>query len=149
MAIKRILVATDFDESSKHALQLALELQTKFQAELTLVHVWELPSFGYMEVVPIPEEVLNQISKAAEVRMAALVASIEGQCPNTKSLVKMGNVHSEVLRVVAETGADLLVLGTHGRRGLQRALLGSVAEKLVRTSPIPVLTVHGGQDRHQ
>lgn len=144
MAIfKHILVATDFGDSSTQALQLAVELAGKLGAELTLAHIWEFPSYGYMEAVPLPVDLGQQIEKAAEARMKAMIASIKDRCPNTKSIVKMGLVGPDLLELVEKLRPDLVVTGTHGRRGLKRAVLGSVAEKLVRTSPVPVLTVHG------
>lgn len=141
---KHILVATDFGESSTQALQLAVELSSNLGAELTLVHIWEYPSYGYMGVVPMPMDLGDQISKAAEACMATTVAKIKDRCPNVKTVVKMGLVGADLIHIVEERRPDLVVLGTHGRRGLKRAMLGSVAEKLVRTSPVPVLTVHGG-----
>ncbi len=149
MAIfKHILLATDFGESSNQALRVATELASQFEAKLTLVHIWEFPRYGYTESLPVPVDYLDEISNGAEACMAETVASIKEQCPNARSVVKMGNIGDEVLKTVEEERPDLLVVGTHGRRGLKRAVLGSVAEKLVRTSPVPVLTVHGKAPEH-
>lgn len=143
MAIfKHILVATDFSECSVRASQLASELASTFSAQLTVVHIWELPSYGYLEAVALPSELVEQVGRAAEARMAETVATLKAQCPTARSIVKMGDVAFELLKAVEDEHSDLLVLGTHGRRGFTRALLGSVAEKLVRTAPVPVLTVH-------
>ncbi len=141
----RILVATDFSEASEGALELALELATRLGSELTLVHIWEFPSYEYMAGMPLPSEFADQVEKAASARMAGTIDAIKPRCPNAKSIVKMGIAWSEVLHTVEETKSDLLVLGTHGRRGLKRAILGSIAEKLVRLSSVPVLTVHGSE----
>ena len=144
MAIfKRILVATDFGEASERALELALEIAARFDSELTLVHIWEFPSYEYLDGTPMPIDFAERVGDAAKARMAGTISSIRASCPNVKSIVKMGIAWSEVLRTVEETKPDLLVVGTHGRRGLKRAILGSVAEKLVRSSAVPVLTVHG------
>ena len=146
MAIfKRILVATDFGDASERALGVALELAARFESELTLIHVWEFPTYEYLDGVPMPIDYADRVGEAASARMAATIDSIKARCPNAKSIVKMGVVASEVLRSVEETKPDLLVVGTHGRRGFKRAILGSVAEKLVRSSPVPVLTVHGAE----
>lgn len=145
MNFKRILVATDFSEPSERALEAALDLAARFDSELTLVHIWEFPSYDYMHGVVLPIDFAERIAEAAEVRMASTISSIKQRSPNAKSIVKMGVVWSEVLSTIEETRPDLLVLGTHGRRGLKRAVLGSVAEKLVRLSPVPVLTVHGSE----
>lgn len=138
---KRILVATDFGDASDQALELALQLAARFDSELTLVHIWEFPSYEYL-TGSMPVDYADRIGKAARARMASTIDSIKSRCPRAKSLVKMGITWSEVLGAVEDTKAELLVLGTHGRRGVQRAILGSVAEKLVRLSPVPVLTVH-------
>jgi len=139
---KHIQVATDFGEASERALELALELGTRFDSELTLVHIWEFPSYEYLDGIPMPRDFAERMGEAANARMAGLMSAIKPRFPNLKSIVKMGIVWSELLRTVQETMPDLLVVGTHGRRGFKRALLGSVAEKLVRSSPVPVLTAH-------
>lgn len=144
MAIfKHILVATDFGEISEGALDLALELAARFDSQLTLIHTWEFPSYEYLDGTPMPFDYAEKIGEAARQRMATTVSAIKPRCPNVKSIVRMGIVWSEVLRAIEETSSDLLVLGTHGRHGFKRAILGSVAEKLVRLSSVPVLTVHG------
>ena len=144
MAIfKHILVATDFGESSMQAMQCAVELAQKLGAKLTLAHICDFPSYGYMGAVALPLDLGQQIEKAAAARMTATIASIKARCPNTTSIVKMGLVDQDLLQLVEELRPDLVLTGTHGRRGLRRAVLGSVAEKLVRRSPVPVLTVHG------
>ncbi|HEY0465522.1 MAG TPA: universal stress protein [Polyangiaceae bacterium] len=142
---KRILVATDFGEASERALELALELAARFDSELTLIHIWEFPTYEYLDGMPMPTAYADQIAEAAKTRMKATIDSIKARCPGAQSIVRMGLVWSEVLRETQETDPDLLVLGTHGRRGLKHAILGSVAEKLVRLSPVPVLTVHGSE----
>lgn len=139
---KRILVATDFGAASERALELAVELAARFDSELTLIHVWEFPTFEYLDGVPMPSDYADRIGEAARARMEQLVRVIKPRCTSVKSIVKMGIVWTEVLRAVEESKPDLLVLGTHGRRGFKRAILGSVAEKLVRSSPVPVLTAH-------
>ena len=73
--------------------------------------------------------------------MKALRDKIAATWPKTDSLVKTGNVYDLIIDVATKNGCDLVVIGTHGRRGVSHALLGSVAEKVVRLSPVPVLTV--------
>lgn len=142
---KRILVATDFGDASAQALELALELAARYDSELTLIHVWEFPSYEYLDGMPVPSDYAERVGAAASARMAGTVHAIEGRCRTVKSIVRMGTVWVDVLNAVEDIKADLLVLGTHGRRGIERAILGSVAERLVRASPVPVLTVHGGK----
>jgi len=139
---EHILVATDFGEPSERALELALALAARFVSKVTLIHVWEFPNYEYLDGAPMPNDYADQVAESARKRMAATMGAISERCPNAKSIVKMGIVWSEILSAIEGTRADLLVVGTHGRRGFKRAILGSVAEKLVRLSPVPVLTAH-------
>jgi nucleotide-binding universal stress UspA family protein len=140
MAFKTILVATDFSETSKNALELGLVLAKQFGASLTLVHAWEVPAYAYggLEVMAMD---LTPLQDAARDQLDKQLAEVKEQLPNAKGVLKHGSAWREILSMIEETKPDLVVLGTHGRRGVLRALLGSVAEKIVRTSPSPVLTV--------
>lgn len=108
-------------------------------ATLTVVHVCEAP--GLPPSGPIPYESLAPVVARAQERLEDLLASLRRACAATTGLVKLGAPADEILAVVAETRADLVVMGTHGRRGLAHAFIGSVAERVVRVSPVPVLTV--------
>lgn len=143
MSFERILVATDFSDSSRKALELALELAAKFESELTLVHSWEAPDYSYAAGLYLPVDVVAPIERAAAARLNEALAELQPRFPAAKSLLRAGIAWEEVLAAAAQIKADLIVMGTHGRRGLERALLGSVAEKVVRMSSIPVLTAHG------
>lgn len=149
MAYKHILVPVDFSESSRHALELGIELATTFKASLTLIHVWEIPTYPYMELVPTNIDYLTPVENAAKAKLAETVAEIEARLPGVKSLLKVGNPWEQILTAIAGHGIDLVVMGTHGRRGLSHVLLGSVAEKIVRLSPVPVLTAHSATTRAQ
>jgi nucleotide-binding universal stress UspA family protein len=143
MSFERILVATDFSESSEQALNYALCIAEKFNSELTLVHSWEVPSYSYAAGLYLPADVTAPIERAATLRLEEAVGQFKTRFPAAKSLLRAGVAWEEVLGAAAQLNADLIVMGTHGRRGLERTLLGSVAEKVVRMSSVPVLTVHG------
>jgi nucleotide-binding universal stress UspA family protein len=143
MSFKKIVVATDFSETSQRALELALEIAEKFAAELTLVHSWEAPTYSYGGGVFLPVDLVTPIEQAAVAQLDKALTELKVRMPGAKSMLRTGLAWEEVLAAAAQLHADLLVLGTHGRRGMSRALLGSVAEKVVRLAPIPVLTVHG------
>jgi len=145
MSFKRILVATDFGESSEQALELALQLAEKFDSELTLVHSWEAPSYSYAAGLYVPLDMVAPIERAAVARLEQATTQLRLRFPAAKSVLRAGVPWEEVLNAAAELKADLIVMGTHGRRGLERALLGSVAERVVRMARIPVLTVRGAQ----
>jgi len=145
MPFERILVATDFSDSSQQALEHALHLAEKFGSELTLVHSWEAPDYSYAAGLYFAGDVIAPIERAAVARLEEATTQLKLRYPSAKSLLRAGAPWEEVLSAAVQVKADLIVMGTHGRRGLERALLGSVAEKVVRMAPVPVLTVHGGR----
>src|SRR6478735_3014484 len=146
MSFERILVATDFSDGSQRALELALQLAEKFGSELTLVHSWEAPDYSYAAGLYLPVDVIAPIERAAAARLEEATAQLKVRFPTAKSQLRSGLAWEEVLGAAKESKADLIAMGTHGRRGIERALLGSVAEKVVRMSPVPVLTVHGATE---
>jgi|SRR6188768_4225780 len=143
MSFERILVATDFSESSRQALELGLQLAQQFGSELTLMHSWDPPDYSYAAGLHVPVDMVTPIERAAAAHLEEATAELRCRFPAAKSLLCEGAPWEEVLDAAARVKADLIVMGTRGRTGLERALLGSVAEKVVRLSPVPVLTVHG------
>jgi len=141
MTFQRILVASDFSESSEQALNLALSIAEKFGSELTLVHSWEAPDYSYAAGLYLPLDVIAPIERAAVARLEEATTQLKQRFPAAKSMLRSGIAWEQVIDAATAMKADLIVMGTHGRRGLQRALLGSVAEKVVRMSRVPVLTV--------
>jgi nucleotide-binding universal stress UspA family protein len=141
---KHILVPTDFSASSSAAIELAIGMATQLDAELTLMHVWELPIYPYVELIVTSPEMTRAIEKSARECLETQLKEVRSRLPRTKSLLKMGLPWQQIVDACKESDADLLIMGTHGRRGLEHAILGSVAEKVVRLSSIPVLTVRGG-----
>jgi len=145
MSFERILVATDFSDGSRQALEHALQIAEKFGSELTLVHSWEAPNYAYATDLYMPVDLVTRIEGAALARLEQATTELKARFPGAKSLLRSGSAWEQVLGAATAVKADLIVMGTHGRRGLERALLGSVAEKVVRMSPVPVLTVHGAK----
>jgi nucleotide-binding universal stress UspA family protein len=135
---KHIVAAIDFGEPAAGALSFALDIAATYAAQLTLLHVYGVPTVYYPDAVTWP---LEELGKAAQTSLDTAVAQTRERWPNTDGKVEVGDPREAILRFVKEAGADLLVIGTHGRTGLAHLVLGSVAERLVRTSPIPVLTV--------
>jgi nucleotide-binding universal stress UspA family protein len=142
MTVKHILVATDFSESAGCALDLAIELAHKFDAALTLVHCWEAPSYSYSGALYVSVDSITPIERAANRCLEEALTELKKRFPEADSLLRSGRAWEEILLAAAESKTDLIVLGTHGRCGLGRVLLGSVAEKVVRMARLPVLTVH-------
>jgi nucleotide-binding universal stress UspA family protein len=140
-AFQHVLVTTDFSPVSTRAVEVACELACDLGARLTVLHVCEVP--GYSETGPIAYDLVTPVVAGAQARLDELLAPARRRCPTASGLVKVGAASDAVLSVAGEIGADLVVLGTHGRRGIRHAVLGSVAERVVRLCPVPVLTVRG------
>lgn len=138
---RRILAATDFSAGSDEALTHAIALAKQSNAELEIVYVMELGveefPFGLTAYGSNLAGLLAHIDRQLEDRAAR--AQKEGVTCHTKTLE--GSASTEVIQRARDTGAELVVVGTHGRTGLAHILLGSVAEKIVRRSTCPVLTV--------
>jgi universal stress protein A len=133
--LKKILVPVDFSKCSKKALQYAVPFAKQFNAELTLLYIEQLyPEF--------PEAVMAPVETAAELQqdLEALRATIGNAVPS-RALVKVGDPNFGIIDAAKELDIDLIILATHGRKGLERALLGSTAEKVVRYAGCPVLIV--------
>jgi len=141
MEFKHVLVPTDFGEPSARALKLAVDLARSFSAMLTLLHAYEVPLYTYPQVDSIVVDLFTPIEQAAREQLDRELATVQQELPSAKSILRSGVPWREILNVLDEIKADLVVMGTHGRRGVSHALLGSVAEKVVRLSPVPVLTV--------
>ena len=141
MKITNILVPTDFSACSEHALDYAVELAEKLDATVSLLFVISVPSYGVPELgVGITASMIDNL---IEDNQRALDQLARGRKEVNQTLVRTGDARDVILQTAEELTADLIVMGTHGRRGISRALLGSVTEMIVRTSPIPVLTVRG------
>lgn len=136
-----VLLPIDFSDSSTEALDYALALAEKLGARVTLMHAYETPLFGYPEGAFITPEVATQMASSAQSALEAVAAQHAGRGVSVVPFLHNGDPRDGIVNVARELHADLIVMGTHGRRGIARALLGSVAEHVVRTAPCPVLTV--------
>jgi nucleotide-binding universal stress UspA family protein len=140
--LKRILVPTDFSESARHALRYGQSFAREYGAELLLLHVVENLTVGYAsDLFPVPmAEVFEEISGYAKAELSKLGDEVRGKGLNVRELVIQGKPSAEIVRVAREETADIIVLGTHGKGMLDKALFGSTAERVIRRSPCPVLT---------
>lgn len=138
---KHILVPTDFSDSAERALDVALDLSKKYGASLTVLHVYEIPAYVYEGMMTSPLDLLTPIRETAERQFDATLDAVRKHMPNAKGILAIGVPWQEIRRTIAENHPDLVVMGTHGRSGMSHLILGSVAEKIVRSSPVPVLTV--------
>ena len=140
--IEHILVPHDFSEAAEPALAYALMLAEKFGARISLVHAYERPVYGYPESLVEDFDFETKIDIAARKALEGVAARARGGAIPIAVLLRKGTPWKEIVDAVGQANADLIVMGTHGRRGVSRALLGSVAEKVVRSASCPVLTVH-------
>src|SRR5208337_1041844 len=131
----KILCPVDFDQNSLLALRLAAELALERKATLHLLHVVEMP--------PGPEVALpfGKMEAAARSRLEKIAHQELDDKASDQGEVMMGDPGVEVLQLAKRLRANLIVMATHGRKGLRRLVLGSVAERVVREAPCPVLTV--------
>ena len=138
LAVRTILHPTDFSDRSEYALGLACALARDYGARLIVLHVIEAAAAAaYGEViVPVDPEPLRAAAQEQLARLEVPQANVRAE-----RRLEQGDAVAEILRVAQEVNADLVVMGTHGRTGLGRLLMGSVTEQVVRRAPCPVLTV--------
>jgi nucleotide-binding universal stress UspA family protein len=142
--VRTILVPTDFSEGAGSALGWARTLARAFGARIVVLHVLDLP-LAWMPVgglgsvpAPIPTATVEQLTDEAR----TILDAVAQDAPEvTQRLLRSGHPREVILAVAREIGADVIVMGTHGRRGVSDLFIGSVAEHVVRHSPVPVWTV--------
>lgn len=147
VTVKRILFPTDFSDDAGNALEFAASLAEQYGAELTLLHVVEdvvVPAYfgaqmaaGYFPAAELEEAAQKELDK--------LAPQGENGPVTVKRLLRRGAPYVEILATAADEKADLIVMGTHGHSGLAHMLLGSTAERVVRKSLAPVLTIRHPQ----
>ncbi len=142
--IGKILCPVDFSANSQHALHYALAFAQAHDAQLLLLHVIEPPAYFSPSFPATPElsaETLDVARESCEKRLRDMAEGLQGIPGKVTWQLVVGTPFSEIISIAREEQCDLIVLGTHGRTGLAHMLMGSVAEKVVRKAPCPVLTV--------
>jgi nucleotide-binding universal stress UspA family protein len=144
--MKRILHPTDFSTASRAAFATAVTMARAERGELTLVHVLGPPPIvgdGY-----IPPKTYERLAASGQAwarrQLDALLSKARKAGARARGLLVEGVAHEAIARAARATRADLIVMGTHGRTGVARFFLGSVAGRVLATAPCPVLTVRGG-----
>ncbi len=144
LGVERILCPTDFSEPARDAVRVAERLAHTWGAELLLVHVVPtIPAVhGPTPTVDFDVQTYQRnVYHDAQVRLDALIEEDTAAAVRTATAVGQGDAATEVARIAEEKEADAVVISTHGRTGLKRAVLGSVTEKVVRHSEVPVLVI--------
>jgi universal stress protein A len=143
MDVRHLLVPTDFSEGSKQAFEYALEVARTCGAKLTLLHVVELPSYLIDGHTPAhtTTALCDYMQESAQQELARLLPEGAGTPVEIAHQVAVGVPHQKILETAAAEQVDWIVMATHGRTGLSHLVMGSVAERVVRTAPCPVLTL--------
>ena len=143
MQFRHILAPTDFSEYSKKAVASALELATQFGARLTILHVVEPPPYPVEGYVPpsVSTTFLEDLERQATQDLAQFVPEAETSGLAVARLVVVGTPYRKIIETAEAQQVDLIVMATAGRTGFSHLLLGSIAERVVRTATCPVLTI--------
>jgi nucleotide-binding universal stress UspA family protein len=139
---KRICCPIDFSDASRSAMEVAVDLAKRFGAELTLVHAYPIPGYTFPDgsMVASPK-MMQDLAEEARRHLEEWRSEAEKLGVKVAAETAVGDPAAEIVAFAGRSGVDLLVVGTHGRTGLEHALMGSVAERVVRRAPCPVLTV--------
>lgn len=143
MIIKNILFPTDFSEGASHALSYAVDMAKTYGAKLHVLHV--IHDIDLSSNMHIPHRsvdmMYSEFEASAKKALDTLCASVQEDCRGIESLVLRGIPYEEILKYAPDKKIDLIIMSTHGRKGLDRVLFGSTAERVVRNSSCPVLTI--------
>ena len=138
---KKILVATDFSDGAQAAVDYAIAIAKPLDAEIVVMHAWEIPVYAFPDGAMLPGGLFDNLEAASDEALQRAVEATRKQGVKASGILRMGPAWREIGVAATEQKVDLVVVGTHGRRGFARFVLGSVAERVVRTSTVPVLTV--------
>lgn len=143
VGIRHILAPTDFSACSKQAVDYAFALARQFGAKLSLLHVIEPPDLTGVGTIPpdLAKKLLVNQERDAHRELSTLLPEAEAAQVDVAHHVIIGTPYRKILAIAAAEHVDLIVMGTHGRTGLSHLVLGSVAERIVRLAPCPVLTL--------
>jgi len=141
--LNNVLVATDFSKTSEAALEYGRELARTFGAKLLVLHVADNIATRYgFEGAALPVEMQVEYEEAVKTRLGSVLDEADRRELRAETAMRTSNSPADaIVHYAKEAGVDVIVMGTHGRRAFARMLLGSVAERVVRLAPCPVLTV--------
>jgi nucleotide-binding universal stress UspA family protein len=145
---KIIVVATDFSAHAQAAQADAIALAKALNAHLVLVHVWQVPLAAPEGAWVLIDDVCTQLEAAERAKQHEALEQVRAELPSAEGLFVVGDPRAGILAAARDKHADLIVLGTHGRRGLSRVLLGSVAEWVVHHAPCATWLVRHGASEH-
>ncbi len=141
MKIERILCPVDFSPTSEAALRYAIELAAQLKARVDVMHVFEMSDYLVPENPAVKMDLMPKAAEQSRRDLDELVARYGKQGVALQAVHHEGHARSQIVKTSKELGSQLIVMGTHGRGGMERMLLGSVADRVLRTSDVPVLVV--------
>ena len=144
MAIRKILVTVDSEPVAAHAADVGAELARSLGAEIAFVHVVD-PAFAYPADTGVPPKELMDLAKQEAKKLVSEFRQRLAPQSIALEFIQVGGPAAEIVKAAKEWPADLIVIGSHGRGGIKRALLGSVAEGVMRHAPCPVLVVRANE----
>jgi universal stress protein A len=142
-AFQHILVPIDFGRASDHALTIALQLGKVMKARLTLLHVVQTPLMTGPDTGIGVAQYLDDVQLQARQSLAQYAQRVQDSGLDCEAVIELASPFQHIVDYAATQQVDLIVMGTHGHTGLQHMLLGSVAERVVRLAPCPVLVTQG------
>jgi len=138
-----VLLPTDGSDAAAAAVPHAIELADRYGARLHVLYVADTTEYS---TVTFEDDVVDPLTKQGEAVVDDAVEKAEERTVEAVGVVQQGGAYETILEYVDDQDVDVIVMGTHGRRGLDRALLGSVTERVVRTADVPVLTVRENEE---
>ncbi|HTP13855.1 MAG TPA: universal stress protein [Bacteroidota bacterium] len=147
---KKILIPTDYSELSGAAIEYAMVFSRMFGARIHLLHVLDtIPVLAMQTMDLTTEAVMSETDRNAKNDLHLFIVSKVGNIPGLVEVVRKGIAETEIVRFAKEEGIDLIVMATHGRSGLSHVFTGSVAEKVIQQSPVPVLVINPTRMRQE
>jgi nucleotide-binding universal stress UspA family protein len=138
----RVLVPIDFSVTSEGAIDMAMKMAARYGITLVLLHVYQIPTYTFPDGLYIaPAEQAAQLSDAAQRGLNKIADRFSSKGFEVEAVLAEGNIAETIIQQALVLNTDLILLGTHGRTGIIRAFLGSVAESVVRSSTIPVMII--------
>ena len=141
--VNKILFPCDFSENVSKVLPYVLSIARKYDSQVYIVYVNDLQRWGGQF---IPQTTVDRLQQdalvAAEEAMEQMCEEEMQSCPSFKRMIVAGDPATEILKLVKSEDIDMVIMGTHGRKGVEHAIFGSVAENVVKKSSVPVLVVH-------
>ena len=142
MTFDVIVAGTDFSPLSRHALDWAIELAQRTRSRIVLAHVFDLPVYGFPDAsLLVDAQTAARMSTEAQQGLNAEIERVRATGVVVEGKLKQGDPREVIPQLAVSEGAWLVVVGSHGRHGIARALLGSVAESIVRAATVPVVVV--------